>query len=82
MRFTTINKLPKPKRYGRMGRRQAELQEFVNMNVKCVKVTLAPNEYANLNTAYVTLWKCIKRGNWPIKLHRIDGELYFIRTDI
>lgn len=80
MRFTAIEKLPNKGR--KLSARQMELLEFMNMGAKCVKITLAPGEYSNLNSAQSTLIVSAKKAGFPIKVRNIDGELYLVRTDM
>lgn len=80
MRFTKVETMPK------LGRKASalkmELIEFINMDVKCVKVTLAPGEYSCSNSAQSTIQNAIKRYGFPITVRCRKGELYLIRTDM
>ena len=80
MRFTKVEKLPAFKRG--YGARQMELLDFMNMDVLCVKVTLVPGEFSNIDIARTTLQTSAKRAGLPIKARILDGELYLIRTDM
>lgn len=80
MRFTKVDKMPAFKRG--YGARQLELMEFMKMEVMCVKVALAPNEYSTINTARTTLQASAKKAGLPIKVRILDRELYLIRTDM
>ena len=80
MRFTTMDVMPRLTR--KPSERQMELLEFMNMGVQCVKITLAPGEYASTNSAHSTLSQCIKKLGIPVVVRTINGELYLIRTDM
>lgn len=80
MRFTEVKEIPK------VGHRNMllvkELEEFVNMGVKNVKVTYAPNAYKNVASCYSTLYSAAKREGLPIKVITRKGEIYLVRTDM
>ena len=80
MRFTEVKEVPKIRR--RNGLLVKELEEFVNMGVKNVKVTFKPDEYKNLNSCQATLRKAIKREHLPIRVMSRGEDIYLIRTDM
>lgn len=80
MRFTKVEKVPVFRRG--FGARQMELLEFMNMDVMCVKVTLAPDEFKSTDSAQVSLRQSAKKAGFPIKVRVINKELYLIRTDM
>ena len=81
MRFTEVKEVPM-----RSNRRNTllvkELEEFVNMGVKNVKVTFTPGEYKNANSCQATLHKAIKREHLPIRVMIRGGDIYLVRTDM
>ena len=80
MRFTEVKEVPKVR--GRNVLLVKELEEFVNMGVKNVKVTFTPGEYKNSNSCQATLHKAIKKEHLPIKVIMRKGEIYLVRTDM
>ena len=60
MRFTTMDAMPKTAR--KLSARQQELLEFMNMEVKCVKITLLPDEYSSVSSAQTTLHMSAKKS--------------------
>lgn len=80
MRFTEVKEVPKV--CGRNVLLLKELEEFVNMGVKNVKVTFKPDEYKNLNSCQATLYKAIKREHLPIRVMTRGGDIYLVRTDM
>lgn len=60
----------------------AELQEFVNLGVKAVKIVFGTNEYANTHSACNSIRTAIERGGLPIKVRYLKESIYLIRTDI
>lgn len=60
----------------------AELQEFVNLGVKAVKIVFGTNEYANAHSACNSIRTAIKQGGLPIKVRHLKDSIYLIRTDI
>lgn len=80
MRFTEVKEVPKIRR--RNGLLVKELEEFVNMGVKNVKVTFKPDEYKNLNSCQATLRKTIKREHLPIRVMSRGEDFYLVRTDM
>ena len=80
MRFTEVKEVPNVRR--RNGLLVKELEEFVNMGVKNVKVTLKPGEYKTLNSCQATLYKAIKREHLPIRVMIHGGDIYLARTDM
>lgn len=80
----TKTRIPK-RRYGSLGRGYKlfwELNEFVNMNVHCVKVTFADDEYSNLKSAQNSIAASAKRFGFPVKATIINKEMYLVRTDM
>ena len=80
MRFTEVKEVPKV--CGRNVLLVKELEEFVNMGVKNVKVTFTPSEYKNPSSCQVTLHKAIKREHLPIRVMVRGGDIYLVRTDM
>lgn len=80
MRFTEVKEVPKVRRRNEL--LVKELEEFVNMGVKNVKVTFKPDEYKNLNSCRATLHEAIKREHLPIKVKVRGEDIYLIRTDM
>lgn len=60
----------------------AELTEFMRMNVKCVRVTFGENEYSSVKSAQNILNTGAKRTGFPIKARQRKGKLYLVRTDM
>ena len=80
MRFTEVKEVPKVG--GKNMLLVKELEEFVNMGVKNVKVTYAPGEYKNLNSCQATLHKAIKGEHLPIRVMIRGEDIYLVRTDM
>lgn len=80
MRFTEVKEVPKVR--GRNVLLVKELEEFVNMGVKNVKVTFTPGEYKNSNSCQATLHKAIKREHLPIRVMIRGEDIYLVRTDM
>ena len=80
MRFTEVKEVPKVG--GRNVLLVKELEEFVSMGVKNVKVTYAPGEYKNLNSCQATLHKAIKGEHLPIRVMIRGEDIYLVRTDM
>lgn len=81
MRFTEFKGyIPGKRKYSRV---EGEVMEFINMNVKCAKVTWTENEYNSIDSCYNALHKCAKR-NFPeqVQVKRCYGNIYLIRKDI
>lgn len=81
MRFTEVKEVPM-RSNGRNVLLVKELEEFVNMGVKNVKVTFTPGEYKNLNSCQSTLRKAIKREHLPIRVMIRGEDIYLVRTDM
>lgn len=82
MRFVKIEKNKIPRRRKFSGKLEAELTEFMSMNVKCVKVAITELEYQSVHSCYVSITKAIKRLAFPIDAFTRHGVLYLIRTDM
>ena len=81
MRFTEFKGyIPKKKNGSRLF---AEFTEFINMNVKCVKVTWTEHEYKSYKAAYNSLHHAAKKF-YPEKIQVVghNEEIYFIRKDL
>lgn len=57
-------------------------EEFMRMNVKMVKVELAPDEYKSPTVARGVFAVSIKRYGYPIDARLRNGEIYLIRRDM
>lgn len=81
MRFTKVEKTDE---ICRMPKRElkSELTEFMQMNIKCAKVTYGENEYTNPQSAYASLFKAAKWHAFPIKVIKRKNNVYLIRTDM
>lgn len=85
MRFIEVEEIPnkteaKPTvQYHKTGK---ELEEFINMNVKYVRVIFGENDYKSLHVAHVTLDKATRYHGYPIKTVVRGTDLYLMRTDI
>ena len=58
------------------------ITEFMNMNVKIVKVEFNDREYKTVGSAQSSFYKCITNLGFPVKAKIIDHELYLIRKDM
>lgn len=83
MRFTVLKENEIPGR-GRCKKTklEAELTEFMKMNVKCVRVVFTELEYKNVASAQGCLSKAAKRHAFPIDVFSREGKLYLMRTDM
>lgn len=82
MRFTEWKgELPRAKR-NRMSKVEAELKEFMAMNVKVAKVTWTDIEYKNDRSCYEGLLRCVKKFGFPIIVTTRKGDVFLIRKDI
>lgn len=83
MRFHEVKEIP----YGRgndrkMMKLQAELEEFVAMNIPIARVSGWDKQYKTIKSAYESLRKAAIRWSLPIDVTTRKGEVYFIRTDM
>jgi hypothetical protein len=90
MKFVVVDELPKNRRGGAKPRFKHEynsvrtyLEEFVNMDVKYVRVEFNEGEYSSLASLRTTLYDAIARTpDMPVKAVLRDGCVYLIRTDM
>lgn len=57
-------------------------EEFIASNTKTAKVVLNEGDYKSPVVARQVMGVAIKRGGFPIKIHRIGDDIYLVRTDI
>lgn len=83
MRFTKINEneIPGGGRC-KKSKLEAELTEFMKMNVKCVRVVFTELEYKSVASAQCCLSKAAERYAFPIDVFSREGKLYLMRTDM
>lgn len=83
MRFIEVKKdeIKKPKTVSPHNA-EAELTEFLNMNVEAARVVLGKSEYRNLDSAINALRNAARRYGMPIKVAMIENNIYLIRKDI
>lgn len=79
MKFTKVNELPGKKNTSKFEMRDA-LNEFMNMNVKIVK--LEKHGYKNARNAYAAFYKAARTWTLPIDVCMRNGEVYLIRRDM
>ena len=85
MRFIEVKEIPESKKnkpvveYHKLA---AELEEFIRMNVKYVKVVFGQNEYLHHDGGRLCLIRAANRNGYPIKVVTRGKDLYLIRTDI
>lgn len=79
MHFTKVNEndVLKPKY-----KLEKDFEDFMNLGVKCAKVTLDPGRYNSTRVAYAVLSVGVKRWRRPIRIQMQKGEIYFVRTDM
>lgn len=79
MHFTKVNEndVLKPKY-----KLEKDFEDFMNLGVKCAKVTLDPGRYKCASSAQATITRGIERWRKPIKVIMRKGEIYLIRTDM
>ena len=82
MRFTVWKEEIPGRIYNRMGKLEAELREFMAMDVKTVKVVYTAHEYKRYKTCYEALYRTVKRLGLPIQVVTRDKEIFLIRKDI
>lgn len=89
MRFVEIDEIPKrryktkdahrPEEYHNL---KKELESFLKMDVKFVKVIFKNGEYATFKSAANSFVRASRTWMYPIKVHWIDEEIYLERTDM
>lgn len=63
-------------------RLEAELKEFLKMNVKVAKVTFTKVEYKSVKSCYHSLTKAVARYSLPIDVTTRKGEIFIINKEI
>lgn len=90
MTFIEVEELPKNLRAKAKTRKpqsiKKDLQEFMTRfmeaDIRFAKVTYNDAEYVNLCSAQTALVKCVRTFNLPIRVQRINYEVYLIRIDL
>lgn len=70
------------KRQRKLGKVQAILVEFMNMDTKVVCLNYGKNEYKSTKNCRETYYQAIKRSGLPIEVHMIKNNVYLIRRDM
>lgn len=79
MRFVPVNELPERCRKKPL---KHVFEEFIAMNVKFARVDLTRFDYKTPTVAAQVLGVACKRHCVDIKVHRVNDEVYFERTDM
>lgn len=79
MRFTEVKEIPGD-RVRRKNEMRDILTEYMNMNIKSVKVE--DHGYATTKLAYLAFKRAAERHVFPIDVHMRNGEVYLIRRDM
>lgn len=82
MRFIPVEGEVREAERSEYNKTKAELMEFINMNVKTVKVVFGRREYVNIESARNALRSAVTRNNLPIRVRCLGDAIYLIRTDI
>lgn len=61
---------------------EKDFEDFMNLGVKCAKVTLEPGRYKSTSSAIAAIAKGLERWRRPIKVFMHKGEIYLVRTDM
>lgn len=80
MKFVEVKEVPETYRRTCKGELRDRLQEFMNMNLKVVKIE--DHRYKSTSAAYKALHCAVKRWVFPIDVTTRKGEIYLIRRDI
>lgn len=56
--------------------------EFMATGSKVAKIDIDPDDYKSIDSAYKSVWSSLARTDFPIKLRRVNNDLYLIRTDL
>lgn len=89
MRFVEVAEVPR-RRYKQKGDRtpseyhnlKNELNAFMKMDVKIVRIIFYEDEYASFTSAGKAIGGAVKRMRLPVKVRWVDGDVYLVRTDI
>lgn len=81
MKLTPVRKLPR-KEFRDHKDNSSFCQTFLQMNVKYAKVDFTPEEYKSVHSAYGSLRNFAAQQGYPFYVTTINGEIYFIRTDM
>lgn len=60
---------------------QRVLYGFIDMDVLCARIVLAPGEYSNIRSAYGSYYSCIRRLKVSVRVSIRKGEMFLFRTD-
>lgn len=84
MRFVEIKKddIPRVAKKAESHNCEAEIMEFLNMNVEAAKVVIGRSEFKSIMSAVQALHNAIRRYQAPIKVIHIENNIYLIRKDI
>lgn len=79
MKFVVVNELPK-----RCSKKSLKhvFAEFIAMNVKYARVDLTQFDYKSPAVAAQVLGLASRRHCVDIKVHKVNDEIYFERTDM
>ena len=56
-------------------------EEFSKMDVNCVEVQGILEQYSSLRVAQSTLSKTAKKFGYPVKVHGMNGKIYFEKIE-
>lgn len=81
MQLTPVNELPVAKANCQYKNCKEYIDEFMNMDTRCVHVNFAPYEFANTYSAYASFQRVIKLYDLPVRASIINSELYLIKLN-
>lgn len=89
MKITAVDKLPEEtlrtvaNQNSTLRHRMREmLDEFLASGAKYAKVDYTPADFKNVQSAYNALYQAYRIPNLPLRVRRINGELYLTRVEV
>lgn len=80
MRYTKVDKIPKPRKT--KNDLKNFFQSFLDKNIQWAKVLYAPYEYASVKSAYNVLHRAAKREKFPVTVRMYKSEIYLINDKL
>lgn len=79
MKFVEVKKVPAERN---MYKNQRILEEFLNMNVKCVEVQFDASEWKGPRSCCASLYNSVKRFGYPIRVSLGEEHVYLINNTL
>ena len=80
MKLTPMSEPPVAKAKSQYKNPMEYIEDFMRMNITCVRVDFAPYEFCSSYSAYASFRRVIRMYEYPVRVSIINNEVYLIKN--